>query len=59
VQRLTFFCGLSPQMAECCWYETNVATLLRYGKNLLTHLAHDPEQELVRVLGNSSSSNSC
>jgi len=59
VQRLTFFCGLSPQMAECCWYETNVATLLRYGKNLLTHLAHDPEEELVRVLGNSSSSSSC
>jgi hypothetical protein len=56
VQRLTFFCGLSPRMAECCWYETNVVTLLRYGKNLLTHLVYDPEAKLARVLRTSGSS---
>jgi hypothetical protein len=27
-----------------------VATLLRYGTNLLTHVAHDPETELARLL---------
>jgi O-antigen/teichoic acid export membrane protein len=45
-----FFCGLSPRMTECCWYRTNVATLFRYGTNLLTHVVHDPEAELARLL---------
>lgn len=54
VQRVRFFCGLSPRMTECCWYETNVATLFRYGTNLLRHLVHDPEADLARLLEGSS-----
>jgi len=54
VQRVRFFCGLSPRMTECCWYETNVATLFRYGTNLLRHVVHDPESELERLLEGSS-----
>jgi hypothetical protein len=50
VSRFRFFCGLSPRMTECCWYRTNVATLFRYGTNLLTHVVHDPEAELARLL---------
>jgi O-antigen/teichoic acid export membrane protein len=50
VHKFRFLCGLSPRMTECCWYRTNVATLFRYGKNLLTHVAHDPEAELARLL---------
>jgi hypothetical protein len=53
VQKFRFLCGLSPRMAECCWYETNVMTLFRYGTNLLTHLVHDPEAELARLLQSS------
>ena len=26
-ERLRFLCGFSPRMTECCWYETNFATL--------------------------------
>ena len=48
--RFRFLCGLSPRMTDCCWYRTNVVTLLRYGTNLLTHVAHDPETELARLL---------
>jgi O-antigen/teichoic acid export membrane protein len=48
--RLRFYCGLSPKMAQCCWYQTNVATLLRYGRNMVRHVAYDPERELVRLL---------
>ncbi len=51
--RFRFFCGLSPRMAECCWYETNTATLFRYATNLVRHLIHDPEAELERLLQNS------
>ncbi len=50
VSGFRFFCGLSPRMAECCWYDTNLATLLRYGKNLLKHLVYDPRAELARML---------
>jgi O-antigen/teichoic acid export membrane protein len=49
-QRLRFLCGLSPRMTECCWYETNLATLFRYGKNVLKHLIRDHEAELERLL---------
>jgi O-antigen/teichoic acid export membrane protein len=48
--KFRFLCGLSPRMTECCWYRTNVATLFRYGTNLLTHVVHDPEAELARLL---------
>ena len=50
VDRLRFYCGLSPKMAQCCWYQTNVATLLRYARNMIRHFVHDPEQDLVRLL---------
>jgi len=50
VDRLRFFCGLSHKMAQCCWYQTNVATLARYAKNMVRHFAHDPDKELVRLL---------
>lgn len=50
VGQLRFFCGLSPRMTQCCWFQTNVATLLRYGTNLLRNLVHDPEETLVHLL---------
>jgi O-antigen/teichoic acid export membrane protein len=52
--RLRFLCGFSPRMTECCWYETNLATLFRYGKNVVRHLVHDHEAELERLLQRAS-----
>lgn len=49
-QRFRFFCGLSPKMTNCCWYETNFSTLCRYAKNLLSHIIYDPEAEVTRLL---------
>ena len=49
-ERLRFLCGFSPRMTECCWYETNLVTLFRYGKNVLKHLVRDHEAELERLL---------
>ncbi len=48
-----FFCGVSARMDNCCWYETNTATLMRYGFNLLRNLIRDPEAELERLLQSS------
>ncbi len=50
LEKLRFLCGLSPRMSECCWYSTNLITLSRYVKNVLSHLAHDPEAELARLM---------
>jgi hypothetical protein len=49
VKKLRFFCGFSPRMEECCWYQTNISTLLRYGTNLLKHSVRDPEADLADV----------
>jgi O-antigen/teichoic acid export membrane protein len=50
VTKLRFICGLSPRMTECCWYRTNLVTLFRYAKNVLTHSTRNPAAELGRLL---------
>lgn len=47
---LRFYCGLSPKMRRCCWYQTSLWTLIRYGTNMVRHSIHDPEDELVQLL---------
>lgn len=49
-QKLRIFCGLSPRMDACCWFETNLTTLFRYGTNLLRYAFHDPIAEINRLL---------
>ena len=49
-----FICGFSQRMTECCWYQTNLTTLWRYGKNVLKHLRYDPESEIGRFFASSS-----
>ena len=53
VSKLRYFCGVSHRMNDCCWYQTNFSTLLRYGTNLLRHVVYDPAEELQRLLQNS------
>jgi O-antigen/teichoic acid export membrane protein len=48
--KVRFICGLSPRMTECCWYRTNLITLLRYARNVLGHAIRNPENELERLL---------
>ncbi len=43
-----FICGFSPHMTRCCWYATNVNTLLRYFKNLIRYFSYDPESDIDR-----------
>jgi O-antigen/teichoic acid export membrane protein len=54
LSKLRFMCGFSPRMPECCWYETNPATLFRYGKHILARLIRDPRAELKRIFGDYS-----
>ena len=52
LKKLRFLCGLSPRMSECCWYNTNLMTLFRYGRNMLARSIRNPEAELARLLEN-------
>jgi len=53
VRKLRFLCGLSPRMMECCWYNTSVSTLFRYGRNVLMQGVRRPKAELARLLESS------
>lgn len=46
--RFRFICGFSPEMTRCCWYSTNVNTLLRYLKNSVRYFSYDPESDIDR-----------
>ena len=48
LKRFRFICGFSPEMTRCCWYETNVNTLLRYLRNLVRYFSYDPESDIDR-----------
>jgi O-antigen/teichoic acid export membrane protein len=50
LRKLRLLCGLSPRMAECCWYNTSLITLFRYGRNMLAHMIRNPEAELELLL---------
>ncbi len=52
--RFRFFCGFSPRMTECCWYQTDISTLWRYGVNRLRYLRHDHDRMIERMLRNTS-----
>jgi O-antigen/teichoic acid export membrane protein len=43
-----FICGFSAKMTRCCWYDTNLNTLLRYLRNIVRHFADDPETHIDR-----------
>ncbi|MFB3813607.1 MAG: hypothetical protein ACE14L_05800 [Terriglobales bacterium] len=45
-----FYCGFSSRMTECCWYQTNLATLYRYARNRLKILMYDREADVVELL---------
>jgi hypothetical protein len=46
--RFHVVCGFSPRMKECCWYETNLSNLWRYGQRRLINV-YDREADVRRV----------
>ncbi len=52
LKRLRFVCGFSPAMVRCCWYSTNVNTLLRYFTNLVRYFSYNPESDIDRFQEN-------
>ena len=52
LKKLRFLCGFSPRMTQCCWYNTNLLTLFRYGRNMLARVLRNPAAELAHLLQN-------
>jgi O-antigen/teichoic acid export membrane protein len=49
-RRFKYYCGLSPHMRQCCWYQTDFATLSKYAKNIVRYMFHDRDFFIQRVL---------
>jgi hypothetical protein len=49
-RRFSFYCGLSPRMTQCCWYQTDFATLSRYARNIVRYMFHDRDFVIQRSL---------
>jgi len=47
-----FLCGFSPHMMDCCWYQTDLSTLLRYAKNSVTWLFDNCQVVIDQALQN-------
>ena len=50
IDRVKVLCGLSPEMAQCCWYRTSVPNLARYARNLVQYGVRLPETELKSLM---------
>jgi len=48
--RFRVFCGFSPRMTECCWYQTKVGNLWRYAKNRARNLFYDRDADVERLM---------
>jgi hypothetical protein len=55
-ERFRVLVGLSPHMAQSCWYETNLPNLWRYAKHRVRNL-YDREADLERALSAAAPSN--
>ena len=49
LQTFRFYCGFSPRMSHCCWYQSSMTNLLHYGGNVLRDLSQFRHSDLARI----------
>jgi hypothetical protein len=49
-QQFRFYCGLSPHMTQCCWYRTDLRSLMRYAYNSVRYIFHDRDYFVQKTL---------
>lgn len=57
-RQFRFFCGLSPQMNRCCWYQTDLRSLAHYASNIVLYMFHDRDYFVQRTLRETASEES-
>jgi O-antigen/teichoic acid export membrane protein len=48
--RFRFYCGFSANMNLCCWYKTDLRSLMRYGRHSLRYMFRDGDFFIARTL---------
>jgi hypothetical protein len=49
-RRFRLYCGFSPRMTECCWYQTDLSTLWRYAKNSAKYFSKSPDRVIQEAI---------
>jgi hypothetical protein len=49
LQAFRFYCGFSPRMSHCCWYQSSMTNLLHYAGNVLRDLSQFRHSDLARI----------
>jgi O-antigen/teichoic acid export membrane protein len=49
-RRFRFYCGLSPNMNSCCWYKTDLRSLMRYARHTVRYMFRDADFFVARTL---------
>ncbi len=49
-QSFRFYCGFSPAMKTCCWYESSFHSLARYIWHRIRYAFHDGDEGIVQFL---------
>ena len=49
-EKFRFYCGLSPAMANCCWYRTDLRSLCHYAGNIIRYIFQDRDYFVERTL---------
>ena len=49
LQSFRFYCGFSPRMSHCCWYQNSMVNLLHYASNVLRDLSQFRHSDLARI----------
>jgi len=50
LQAFRFFCGFSPRMSRCCWYQSSMANFLHYARNVARDLSQFRHSDLARLV---------
>lgn len=45
-----FYCGFSPRMAHCCWYQSSVVNLLHYAGNLVRDFSQFRHSDFAKLI---------
>jgi len=50
LQNFRFFCGFSPRMSHCCWYQSSVVNLLHYAGNLVRDFSQFRHSDFAKLI---------
>jgi hypothetical protein len=50
LQTFRFFCGFSPRMSRCCWYQSSMVNFLHYARNVARDLSQFRHSDLAHLV---------